>query len=120
MGGRRENVRPNNGAGIKTEQDNALNSAIDDAARMGVMRTEAQDPLSKDKQGIMPMLLIGRQVSYDPDVWRPNYSLLPEDDPERIAFERGEPIPFTESQRYKGTLRFLDELDADSGFNRAD
>jgi hypothetical protein len=119
MGRARGNGR-HNGADVEAGQDDELTAAIDDAARKGIKRVEDQDPLSEDKLGIMPLLLIGTQMSYDPAVWGPNYSLLPESDPERIAFERGEPIPLTESPRYKATMKFLDELDSDSDFNRAE
>jgi hypothetical protein len=104
-----------NGA-AEAELDDELSAAIDDAARKGIKRVEDQDPLGEGKTGIMPLLLIGQQMSYDPNVWRPNYSLLPENDPERIAFERGEPIPLHESKRYKATMEFLEEIDAELGW----
>lgn len=106
-----------NGA-AEVELDDELSAAIDDAARKGIKRVADQDPLGESARStdIMPLLLIGTQVSYDPNVWRPNYSLLPEDDPERIAFERGEPIPLIESKRYKRTMEFLEEIDAELGW----
>lgn len=114
MSGGNGNGRHN--AAAEAELDDELSAAIDEAARKGIKRVEDQDPLGEGKLGIMPRLLIGAQVSYDPNVWRPNYSLLPEDDPERIAFERGEPIPLIESKRYKETMEFLEEIDAELGW----
>jgi hypothetical protein len=97
-----------------------LKAFIRSAARDAVDRVEAQDPLSKENQGGETWLLIGPQRAYDPEVWRPDYSLLPKGDPERVAAEAGRPTPFSQSGRYQRAFDLLDALDKESGFDAAD
>lgn len=97
--------------------DSELRVFIDNAVRSAIKRVDDADPLGKNKQGILPNLLIGTQVSYDSACWSPDpRARAPIGSPERDAWE-ADPNPITHLDKdVQQVYLFLDGIDAETGF----
>lgn len=121
--GNQNGAAPTNGNGGHSSKDadstaESLETMISEVAAEAMEEAAKNDPFAADKDSIYPRLTIGAQMPFPG--FGPDRSQLPEDDPERIAYEQGNPIPLSKSPRYRARLALLEELDTPSGFNRVD
>lgn len=83
---------------------------IDEEVDKAVKELEEEERRQR-AQDLVPPLSLGSQVYEDPRCWSPDYDLLPPDDPARIAWEKGDPIPLARDEHYSKALDWVVKLD---------
>jgi hypothetical protein len=83
---------------------------IDEKVDKAVKEREEEER-RKRAEDLVPPLSLGPQSYEDPRCWSPDYSLLPPDDPARIAWEKGDPIPLARDEHYSKALELVVYLD---------
>lgn len=93
-----------------TEAERRVASSVLRAVKKGI---EEED--KKFAEDIVQPLELGPQRYTDPAIWGPDYKTLPEDSPERLAWESGNPLPLTVDRRWQAAGELVDKLDAAVG-----
>jgi hypothetical protein len=97
-----------------SDLENLVAKAVDEAIE--IADEESRQEAENSDDDFADPLPLGPQRYTDPDIWAPNYSLLPSNSPERKAYEDGNPIPLTQDKRMQAATKLVNELNAESPY----